>query len=232
LDAGNNRLRFASLNNNPLGYMFTLFTDSRGIGTDNNISGLFVVEDLVGVPTDAFYGNGTVLKHWEPGGPAFLPVATNGTGFGELRSVVVNRQGRTIVCDSVNHRVYRVRGNGNWADEVQAGTGFPTGNMIGGDADEVSLPGASGTAYLPIGGYFIALDQGAKVWYVDSDDNAAPFIFGKPGVRAGDGKWFRSGGHTPKIGNIRSISLAPDGDIILLQSDGFVRKVDFLRSIP
>jgi hypothetical protein len=234
LDAGNNRLRYANLNQ-PLANMTTVFTDSRGIGADSNNSGLWVVEDMVdGVPapTEAFYGNGTVLKHWERGGPTLLPVPTNGTGFGELRSVVVNPRGRTIICDPLSHRVYRVRGNGDWVDEVQAGNGFPFGNMVGGDADKVSLPGASGIACLPIGGYFVALDQGAKVWYVDSDDNAAPFIFGRPDVRAGDGKWFRRGGRKPKIGNIRSISLAPNSDIILLQSDGFVRKVDFLRSIP
>lgn len=224
LDAGNNRVRVLNVAN-PLGIVLLVFYDFAGIGP--NSSGLWVGQNQDGVAEEAFYGNGTVLKHWSSG-----IVETNGTGFGELRSVVVNPRGRTIVSDPSNHRVYRVRGNGNWVDEVQAGNGFAVGNMIGGDADRVALPGASGVAYLPIGGYFVALDQGAKVWYVDSDDKAAPFIFGKPGVRAGDGKWFRRGGRTPKISNVRSISLAPDGDIILLESDGFVRKVDFLRSIP
>jgi hypothetical protein len=229
LDAGNSRLRFVYLND-PNAFVYPVFTDPTGIGP--NSSGLWVVEGLIDGqpgPTEAFYGNGTLLKHWEDG---TLGVETNGSGFGELRSVVVNPRGRTIVADPVNHRVYRVRGNGNWVDEVQAGTGFAIGNQLGGPADKVALPGASGVAYLPIGGYFVALDRGAKVWYVDEEDNAAPFIFGRPGVLAGDGRWFRSGGRAPKIGNIRSISLAPDGDIILVQSDGFIRKVNFLRAIP
>lgn len=226
LDAGNNRVRVVNVTD-PFALVLLVFYDFAGIGP--NSAGLWVGEDQDGVPVEAFYGMETVLKHWDN-----AIVETNGTGFSSLASVVRSPLDRTIVCDSGNHRVYRVRGNGNWTDpqNVIAGTGFAIGNTVGGDADKVALPGVSGIAYLPIGGYFVSLDQGAKVWYVDSDDNAAPFIFGKPGVRAGDGKWFRRGGRLPKIGNVRSLSLAPNGDIILLQSDGYVRKVDFLRSVP
>jgi len=217
----------------PNAFVFPVFTDFSGIGT-NQSSGLWVLEaspDGPPTPNEAFYGNGTTLKHWKFG---TFAVQTNGTGFVDLNCVVRNPDGQTIVCDPANNRVFRVRSSGNWSGDqnVIAGTGISTGNKIGGDANKVSLPGASSVAYLPIGGFFVALDQGARVWYVDANKNAAPFIFGRPGVRAGDGSWFRRGGRKPKVGNVRSISLAPDGDIILLQSDGFVRKVDFLRSIP
>jgi hypothetical protein len=113
-------------------------------------------------------------------------------------------------------------------DTVVAGTGLPGGNKIGGDADEVALPGAISIGYLPTGGFFVGLDEGARVWYVDGDDNAAPFIFGKPGVHQGDGVWFRKGGIRPKIGNVKSVSVAPNGDIIMVEG-GYVRKVKFLR---
>src|SRR6185369_2213438 len=120
---------------------------------------------------------------------------------------------------------------------VVAGTGFPGGHPSG-DADEVALPGASGITYLPIPGFFIGLDEGARVVYVDNDQNAATFVFGAPigdpkypnGAHDGDGGWFRAGGsRKPKISNVRSITLAPSGDLILVEGNGFVRKIEFLR---
>ena len=92
--------------------------------------------------------------------------------------------------------------------------------------------GARGVWYLPIGGYLVGLDEGARIWYVDDDDNAAPFIFGKPGVHDGDEKWFRQGGTRPKVSNIISVTIAPSGDIILVEGNGFVRKIDFLFHRP
>jgi hypothetical protein len=71
--------------------------------------------------------------------------------------------------------------------------------------------------------------QGARVWYADAEDNAVPFIFGRPGVHAGDGAWFQKGRTTPKISTVKSLVLAPSGDIILVEGNGFVRKVEFLR---
>jgi hypothetical protein len=75
------------------------------------------------------------------------------------------------------------------------------------------------------------------VWYVDVDGDTAPLIFGraptatKPGAHAGDGQWFRRGGRSPKVSGIQSISVAPNGDLILLEG-GYVRKIEFLRARP
>jgi hypothetical protein len=72
---------------------------------------------------------------------------------------------------------------------------------------------------------------------VDIDGDTAPLIFGraptvkKPGAHAGDGRWFRRGGHSPKVSSIQSINVAPNGDIILLEG-GYVRKIEFLRAKP
>jgi hypothetical protein len=150
--------------------------------------------------------------------------------------VVVNPLGQVIVTDVARHRVYRARNVLGAPQEVIAGTGFPRGNMIG-EAFTVALPGARSVAYLPVGGYFVGLDepslrQGARIWYIDAEDNAAPFVFGRPGAHAGDGAWFQKGRTIPKIGTVKSVSLAPSGDLIIVEGNGFVRRIEFLRIRP
>jgi hypothetical protein len=220
LDSGNSRVR--ALNGS--GDLVPVLAPDPNLAT--NLSGLWVLLKN-GNPDEIFYGAGTALRHWDSKDNL---IATNADGFSRIGNVVINPSERTIVTDVLDHRVYRVRGGGEKI--VVAGTGFPNG-LKGGDADRVALPGVSGIWYLPIGGYFLGLDQGAQVWYVDSDDNAAPFIFGAPGAHAGDGAWFRAGGRRkPKISNVRSVTVAPSGDIILVEANGFVRKIEFLRHLP
>jgi hypothetical protein len=225
LDAGNSRVRFVDLNDTNR-TTYTLFADAslRGIGT--NGSGLWVGFNKLGEPDEAFYGVGNELRQWtiDEG------VSVLASDFQEVGNVIVNPLGRTIVTDPKDHRVFRVRGTG--VREVVAGTGFPHGPHRGGDAEDVPLPGVRGIWYLPIGGYFLGLDEGARVWYVDGKDNAAPFIFGKPGVHDGDEMWFRQGGTRPKVSNIISVTVAPSGDIILVEGNGLIRKIDFLFHRP
>jgi hypothetical protein len=221
LESGNNRIRDMDLNT---GLIKPGFPDNSGTAMGTNASGLWIAFNNEGTPNEAFYGADTELRHFEKGETIRLA-----TGFGHVADVVVNPNGRIIVADSKNNRVYRVRNQGHWGvDTVVAGTGFPHGNTVGGDADEVALAGPSSIVYLPVGGFLIGLDEGARVWYVDNDDNAGPFIFGKPGVHQGDGEFFRKGGRKPKIGNVKSVSVAPNGDIIMVEG-GYVRKVIFLR---
>jgi hypothetical protein len=187
---------------------------------------------------EVFFTDGTVLKHWEA---AEAQNGVGGTrieavGLVNLSDVKVNPQGRTIVADQGANRIYRVRGNGSYREDIQAGNGLLSG-FSAGDARRIGLAGPTSLAYLPIGGYFISTDAGARVWYVDIDGDAAPFIFGraptakKAGAHAGDGKWFRRGGRTAKVSNVQSISVAPNGDLILVEG-GYVRKIQFLRSTP
>lgn len=222
LDAGNNRVRKVDLGSGLVNFVFIDQFNGGMRGT--NASGLWIGFNNEGTPNEAFYGVGTELRHWDKG-----VVGTFATGFGHVGDVTVNPNDRIIVTDPPNNRVYRVRNNGHWGvDTVVAGTGFPHGNIIGGDSDEVALAGPTSIAYLPVGGFLISLDEGADVWYVDNDDNAAPFIFGKPGFHQGDGQWFRKGGRTPKISNVETVRVAPSGDIIMVEG-GYVRKVTFLR---
>lgn len=230
LDSGNARiLKYRN------GSVSKLFSEG-GLGNTINLTNggsLWVSSD----EQEAFYTDGTVLKHWEAadseGGTG--GAVTLATDFSNLVDVKVNPQGRTIVVDRGDNRLYRVRNNGSYREDVQAGTGLTRGFSVG-DARRVALSGPSSLAYLPIGGYLISTD-GAHVWYVDVDGDTAPLIFGraatatKPAAHTGDGQWFRRGGRSPKVGNIQSISVAPNGDLILLEN-GYVRKIQFLRSRP
>ena len=225
LDSGNSRIRL-------LDQFGSLVTIAQDPFLATNLVGLWVQLDDFGDPEEIYYGSTFALKRYTPGENVFSVVATN---FLQLGSVVLNPEGQIIVTDVARHRVYRARETGDPTAplEVVAGTGFPRGRSFG-DVMTVALPGARNIAFLPIGGYFIGLDepslrQGARVWYVDAEDNAVPFIFGRPGAHAGDGAWFQKGMSVPKISTVKSLHLAPSGDIILVEGNGFVRKVEFLR---
>ena len=217
LDAGNNRI--CQLNQD--GSASEAFFGGAGVSPGGG-GGLWVAPD----GTEIIYAAGSEVKRRT----AKDGVTVLASGFLEVGNIFVNDFGRIIVADPLDNRVYRVRSSGR--KDVVAGDGFKRSFPAGGDADRVSLPGARSVWYLPIGGYFVALDEGAKVWYVDASDNAAPFIFGKPGTHAGDGRWFRAGGRSPKVSNVQSVTVTPSGDIVMVEGAGFVRKVDFLRRTP
>jgi sugar lactone lactonase YvrE len=222
LDAGNNRIVAVSLDRG-LATAFASDFTPKGIAAES--AGLWVKFDATSFdPPEAFYGNGSELKHLFNNS-----VSIEATGFLQISDVTVDPDGRTIVTDRVDNRVYRVRSTGS--KTAVAGTGFPRGPKAG-EAARVALPGASSVAYLPVGGFLVSLDDGARILYVDVNGRATPFVFGKPGVNRGDEDWFRAGGTRPKISNVRSVSVAPNGDIIILEREGIVRKIDFLRHRP
>jgi DNA-binding beta-propeller fold protein YncE len=227
LDAGNGRvLRYRNGNVSKLFSSSPVFGETRVI---TNGGALWVAPD----EQEAFFTDGTVLKDWDASQleNGFGGVTIQASGFVELSDVKVNPQnGDAIVADRGDNRVYRVRSTGVFRDDILVGTGLTRGRKVG-PAEQQSVYGPSSIAYLPIGGYLLAMNEGARVTYVDIENEAATLIFGKPGVHAGDGRWFRRGGVKPKISNVQSISVAPNGDIILLEG-GYVRKIEFLRSRP
>jgi hypothetical protein len=234
LDAGNSRIRVTDLSS-PFAFTALQFTDPIGIGT--NASGLGIVLDNGGLAEEAFYGVGNQVRRLPLDEPTDSPIITS--NFYKIGNITINPEGDTIVTDPVEGRVYRVRGNGSKVH--LAGRGFSSRRVLGGEVENVPLPGASSVWYLPIAfisnnldpTYFISLDQGARVWYVDADnDNATPFIFGEPGAHAGDGEWFRKGGAKPKVSNVLSVTMSPAGHIILVEGNGIVRQIDFVRSRP
>jgi hypothetical protein len=226
LDSGNSRVRVLD----QFGNVSTVVQDPQ---LATNLAGLWV---QLAPPSDEldeiFYGAGTELKRYTVNDG----VVTYANGFLNLGNVVINPLGQVIVTDVARHRVYRARNVLGAPQEVVAGTGFTRGNGIG-EATTIALPGPRAIWYLPLGGYFVGLDepslrQGARIWYVDSEDNAAPFVFGRPGAHAGDGAWFQKGRTVPKISTVKSVTIAPSGDIIIVEGNGFVRKIEFLRIRP
>ncbi len=223
LDAGNRRVRALDTVANTVR---TVFRDESGI---TNGSGLWVSAD----ESEAYYTDGTLLKHWT----ADLGVEVIPATFINLAAVVQAPFGNTFVADRGDNRILQVSDDGR--KTPVAGSGFEKGFASGGRRTRVSLPGASSIAYLPagIGGYFVGLDKpdskyGARLWYVDSDNLAAPFVYGQPGIHQGDGAWFRAGGRKPKIGTIQNVTVAPSGDIIMVEGNQYIRTIKFLRSRP
>jgi hypothetical protein len=217
LDAGNDRVIRMDSN----GIIF--FSPAIPFDVVHGARGLWVAPELEG---EFYFAAGTELRKYEAA--ATTPVKLY-TGFLNLANVILNPSDQIIVTDQWDNRVYRVR-TSNGQHILRAGNGFTRGLSRGGDAEDVSLPGARGIWYLPTGGYFVGLDEGARIWYVDDDDVARPFVKGSPGAHSGDGKWFRAA--AVKVGNVRSVTMTPAGHIIIVEARGFVRKIDFLRHVP
>ncbi len=225
LDAGNSRvLRFTNGPAGPTNGTVTLvFTATDAVGlpvTITNGNGLWVREDEL----DAYFTDGTKLKRWR----AATGVETIPANFMDLTAVTKNVQNNTVVVDRGNHAVFEVDSDGN--KDVVAGNGRPFGRSVG-KANAVALNGPSSIWYLPVGGFLVGLDQGAGVWQVDSGNNAAEFVFGEPGVHAGDGEWFQKGRRDPKVSNVQSVTVAPSGDIVMIEG-GYIRRIKFLRHKP
>ena len=230
LDAGNGRvLRYTYTN----GAVSKLFSESPVFGSPTNIAnggGLWVSPN----EAEAFYTDGTMLKHWRASqlNNGFGGVNVEASGFVHLSDVKLDpRTGDPTAVDRGGNRLYRVRGpDRDFRLDPLAGNGLTRGFKVGPVANQ-ALAGPSSLVYLPIGGYLLGLDEGARVAYVDVEDNAATLVFGRPGAHAGDGSWFRRGGRKPKVSHVQSITLAPNGDMIILE-DGFVRRIKFLRAKP
>jgi hypothetical protein len=225
LDAGNGRvLRYTNGLASPTnGTVIHLFSETNAFGQTvaiTNGAGLWVSPDEL----DAYYTDGTVIKRWR----ADRGVETVGFNFTELTDIARNSRNDIIVVDHGRNAVLEFDNDG-FAVPL-AGTGFPTGPRIG-KATSVALNGPTSIHFLPVGGYLVALDEGATVWQVDSGNNAARFVFGAPDVHDGDGEWFQQGRTRPKISNVRDVTLAPSGDILMVEG-GYVRRINFLRHKP
>ena len=229
LDAGNGRvLRFTNGLASPTnGTVSLLFTETNILGQSaviTNAGGLWVSAD----ETEAYYTDGKMLKRWEADdGVTIIP----GAPFVDLAAVTVNLEvsNDIFVADRGANVVWEVNNDG--VRDLIAGDGRPVGRKVG-EAQFVSLAGPSSIHFLPVGGFLLGLDEGTSVWQIDREGNAAKFVFGAPGVHDGDGEWFQKGRTRPKVGNVVSVTLAPADNDILMVENGFVRRINFLRSRP
>ena len=217
LDTGNNKIRRVDTN----GMMMTLCTvpPSLKIGR-----GLWVKED----ETEAFFCASTILEAWSSNGFS----SVNST-FKDLGNIFVARGGRVIVTDRGDNRVFAVETQGANVGKKTLfyGSGKKTPAVDGTLALTNGFYGVRGVWPVPSGGYLLALHEGNQLLYTDTAHIVHIFVDGQNGAHSGDGEWFHSPGF--KLGQLRSVSLDAEGNILIVESDlGFVRRINFQRLTP
>lgn len=208
LDLGNAAIRIVT----PDGQLTTLLRDPAGMGAGR---GLWV--DATG--DRVIYAAGDALRAWRRG----AGIQTLATGFESLGNLTVDPEGFVVVTDRLAHRVYRIVDG----ERIPiAGTGGVEGGGDGRAALSTGLAEVRAVAFDPIeGGYFLGTHVGSQVWYVDTEGTIHLFIDGDDDdVHAGDGGPFDAPG--PKVSEVRGITIAPNGDLLITENDrGFVRRV-------
>jgi len=211
LDQGNGKIRRLATD----GTLTTFITVPGGIETGR---GLWVAEDEAA----AFIASGSKVLRWEAGVGVFVYAQ----GFDELGNLVVDPNGALVVTDRGGHRVYRVAADGSKV--AIAGNGTITGGGNNEPALSSALEEPRAVWFLPEdigGGYLVGTHEGNQVWYVDPAGILHLFLDGGDGhAHSGDGQYFRTPGQ--KVSEVRAITMAPNGDIIITENDyGYIRRV-------
>jgi sugar lactone lactonase YvrE len=215
LDTGNGKVRRLDTN----GLMTTLFVDINGI---NGGRGLWVKDD----ESLIYYASGADLRQWtRAGGTSNLSKK-----FNNLGNIIIS--GTNIVAtDRDDNTVWVVNTNtGNRT--LLFGNGSDGAVVNGTLALTNSLNDVRGVWQPPIGGYFLATDNGAQLLYVDTSGIIHIFVNGHGDDHAGDGQWFYSPA-SDFFGQLRSVCMDRQGNLIIVENDvGYVRRIDFQRLTP
>lgn len=216
LDTGNGKVRRLDTN----GLMTTLFTDGKGI---NGGRGLWVKDD----ESLIYYASSSNLRQWTPGGGT----KTLNGNFNNLGNIIIS--GTNIVAtDRDDNTVWLVNTN-NGNRTLLFGNGGSGTVMDGTLAATNSLNDVRGVWQPPIGGYFLATDNGAQLLYVDVTGVIHISVNGSDDTHAGDGQWFYNNPSVPKFGQLRSVSMDKLGNLLIVENDiGYVRRIDFCRLFP
>lgn len=216
LDTGNGKVRRLDTN----GMMTTLFTDSSGISGGR---GLWVKED----ESLIYYASENNLMQWTPaGGTSKL-----NKKFNNLGNIIIS--GTNIVAtDRDDNTVWLVDTNsGN--RNLLFGSGKSGVVVDGSLALTNSLNDVRGVWQPPTGGYFLATDNGAQLLFVDPAGIIHVLVNGFADDHAGDGQWFFNNLASPKFGQLRSVCMDKQGNLLIVENDtGFVRRIDFQRLTP
>jgi hypothetical protein len=214
LDTGNSKVRRLDTN----GTMTTMFTDNSGISIGR---GLWVKND----ESLVYYSSGTKLREWTPSGGA----SSLNKQFNELGNIIIS--GINIVAtDRGDNTVWLVSTNSGTRTLLfgNGGTALVVDDTL---AATNSLYGVRGVWQPPIGGYFLATDEGAQFLYVDIIGVIHILVNGYDDTHAGDGQWFYTPGY--KFGQLRSVSMDNQGNLLIVENDlGYVRRIDFQRLSP
>ena len=211
LDQGNGKVRRLATD----GTLTTFITVPGGIETGR---GLWVAED----ERLAYIASGKQLLKWQ----ADIGVSVLVAGFVELGNLVVDPDGHLVVTDRGGHRVYRIGADGT--KTPIAGNGAKVGGGDGQAALATGLDEPRAVWFLPEdvgGGYLVGTHEGNQVWYVDPAGTIRLFLDGGDGhAFSGDGQYFRTPGK--KVSEVRAITVANNGDIIITENDyGRVRRI-------
>ena len=211
LDQGNGKVRRLATD----GTLTTFITVPGGIATGR---GLWVAED----ESYAYIAAGNRLLKWQAG----IGVSVLVAGFVELGNLVVDPDGHLVVTDRGGHRVYRIGADGS--KTPIAGNGARTGGGDGQAALATGLDEPRAVWFLPEdvgGGYLVGTHEGNQVWYVDPAGTIRLLLDGGDGhAYSGDGQYFRTPGK--KVSEVRAITVANNGDIIITENDyGRVRRI-------
>jgi hypothetical protein len=221
LDTGNAKVRRMDTN----GMMTTLFTDTHSAGISGG-RGLWVKDD----ESLVYYCSGSHLRQWTPGGG----VVNLNSQFTDLGNIIIS--GTNIVAtDRSDNSVWLLATNGG-ARTILFGTPetADTNLVVDGSlALTNSLYGVRGVWQPPTGGYFLATDYGAQFLFVDTAGVIHIFVNGYADTHAGDGQWFYNNPTGYKFGQLRSVSMDRQGNLLIVENDlGYVRRIDFQRLKP
>lgn len=216
LDTGNSKVRWFDTN----GTMTTLFTDADGISGGR---GLWVKDDR----TLAYFASGNDVKRWSPG---VKIKSVNTVNFSDPSNFVVKPDGNLVVTDDVANRVYLLNASSG-SQTVLFGSGGTNQVTDGALATASSLYGVRAVWPLPTGGWFLGMQAGSQVAYVDPAGIIHIWLNGYEGWHAGDGQWFYAPGY--KISEVRGVSLDNADNILIVENDnGYVRRIQFLPMTP
>ena len=209
LDTANARVRRVDTS----GVMTTLITDTSAITGGR---GLWVREEEGLI----YYADNPNVKRWTPVHSIHV---LNNKSFVDLGNLVAEPGTNTVIAtDRGANRVYRIHADGS-RDPI-AGSGGTSASPDGTAALSAGLAGVRAVWLLPDGGYLLGTHEGSQVWYVDPQRLIHLFVDGAAGAHSGDGDYFRSPGK--KIAEVRSVTVTPNGNILIVENDGgFVRLI-------
>ena len=209
----------------------------RRVGTNGQLTTIFQETSLLGgralwVSPDEqliyFAGRDAAsipsLKKWTPAGG----IQVVSSGFSSMGNITVDQNGLPLVTEDTGNRVYRVHADGT--KTLIAGNGSTGGGGDGFPATSTGLNRVRGIACLPNGGFFLATQKGAHIWYVDTGGIIHKMMDCATSgtVNTGNGESYATPGI--KMSEPRAITIAPNGDLIITASDyGHVRVVKSLR---
>jgi len=212
LDMGNNRVCKVDRE----GMLTTVFIDKEGIRIGR---GLWVTDNGATI----YYASGKRVRMW---------TAASGcedfcSGFGQLGNITLDHEGQLVVTDRGANIVYRVPSKGKKI--AIAGNGDKKGIENGEKATDVALNGVRAIWFLENGAYLLGTHEGGKVFYVSTDGKIYRLVHGgHDHEHDGDGNHFKAKGK--KVSEVRSVTVAPNGTIIITENDhGYIR---IIKRVP